>query len=205
MLAGILVIAGGFRKGQEKRTLLRNTDFWFVFLLSLAGTVPLMLTLVQKSFYFIHALPFFAISLALFSGQSLSNLTERWKVSSITFRVFRMGIFAGLLTVVIISGSRYGKKERDVEMLHDVHLLGDMFPAWSSIGIDSSMYKDFEMQCYLVRFYNITLDPYENKPGMLLLEKNMAPPSAEEYRKIDVPLELYHLYGKRDNPEGSND
>ena len=50
------------------------------------------------------------------------------------------------------------------------------------------------MHCYIVRYYNITLDVNAESPHFILLEKAMDTPYEKGYEQKEIPLVLYSLY-----------
>jgi len=142
LVAGLVIVAGGLSKVKKEISGVYARNTLFVFLLGLAGTVPLMLTLVQKSFYFIHALPFYALGLAMVSAPFIVKWTDDLNAASRGFRILRLLLMTGLVAVLVYTAFQRGKTERDHATLRDVHQLGGVIPAWSVIGIDPVMHNN---------------------------------------------------------------
>lgn len=190
---GVMIVSR-FRVFRQKSdpTFLKNIAF--IFAVGLSGTLPLMLTLVQKSFYFIHALPYFAIGLAMVTVEPLSSWIQKINPQSAFFRVFYFVVVFFLIAVLGYSAQQIGKTERDHAMLHDVHMLGSLIPNSATIGIHESMHENYTMHCYMVRYYNITMDFNASTPLYILLEEQMDPPADIQYKLVDIPLETYKLF-----------
>jgi len=165
-------------------------DVLFFMAMGFAGTLPLMLTLVQRSFYFVPALPFFAIGFALLLAPVLAKwmLLLNRKTSNILSAIFLSALF----TVLVISILSIGKIGRDREMLHDIHILGDYLPHHSIVSIPLSMHNRWTLRTYLVRYYNITLDSSKEKHSYVLLEKGQQP--GADLKEVVLPLEEFKLY-----------
>lgn len=168
-------------------------DIIFFMALGLSGTVPLMMTLVQKSFYFVHALPFFAIGFALLVVPVISGWIGR--INNRRLPIILNSIFiTGLIAVLIYTGIHIGKRGRDRDLLHDVHLLAETIPEKSIISIDRSMHNNWASHCYFSRYYYISLDPFGNGNQYLLLDKTLSPDEYEFYKQIDAPLKFFNLF-----------
>jgi hypothetical protein len=198
LLTVIFLVAGSFRIIKNKLHKEYNRDILFVFLVGLSGTIPLMLTLVQKSFYFIHALPFFALVLAMISTPVIANWVGQINLKNKFFKVFYVLTFIGLIGIIFYSYKQIGKTERDQEMLHDVHLIGNTVPAASLIGIDREMHNDWALHAYMVRYYNISFDPSDTNKHSYVLTKNTNPEfDTSTFVKLNLPLKLYSIYRAR--------
>ena len=151
-----LLITGAvllFEKVSTKKTIstinLRE-GFFFIFV-GLAASVPLMLTLVQKGFYFVPALPFFALGLSSFTGPFLSDRIDRIQLQNRSFRWF---LFISVFIFISATGFavlQKGKTSRNQAMLHDVYLIGKIVPKKSTIDILPEMWNYWDLQCYLMR------------------------------------------------------
>lgn len=195
MLTIIFLVSGSFKMLRNKIQKTYNFDILFVFLVGLSGTIPLMLTLVQKSFYFIHALPFFALTMAMLSAPVIAKWIGKVKIQSILFKVFYFSTYVGLIVVLFYSYKQIGKTERDQEILHDVHLVGDVIPSGTLIGIDNDMHNDWGLHTYMVRYYNISFDPNnENQHSFILSKKPKPEFDSSEFMRVDLPLKVYSLY-----------
>ena len=195
----VLVIAvEGISNFKRQLSGAYGKNLLFILLVALTGTVPLMLTLVQKSFYFIHALPFFALAYAMVSAPGISHWMEKLNPESPGFKLFRLITLAGLVTLLVYTGFQKGKMERDHTILHDVHLVGSVVSPWSVIGIDPAMHNNYMLHCYMVRYYNITLDASPHDAEYILHVKYMPVPADSSYGMLNLPLEEFSLYKKAD-------
>ncbi len=190
---GIIVILFlVFRKKitlQKERTMLAL----FFILIGFAGVIPLALTMVQKGFYFIPSLPFFAIGLALLISEQISIWSEKvlngGSKKGIT--IFSILLFC---SVIIFSGSNVGKKNRDAEMLNDVHEFGKVIPEYSSVSISEHRWNDWPLQCYLMRYHNVSIDPQHPNNKFRIIDKNAVDSTVVNYNKVNLPTQLFDLY-----------
>lgn len=190
----ILVIAGG-KKIFLKNAIESKKIFLFL-LIGFSGTLPLMLTLVQKGFYFVPALPFFAIGFAILIAPFLTVWIDKIKVSSLFFRSLRILPVVLLAGVLILTADNFGKTSHDKVALHDAYLIGKTIPRFSIISIPPALWNDWDLQCYLIRYFNISLD--DNKKDMnyyFLSQKNFNPDTS--YHEIFLSTEKYQLFSRQ--------
>jgi len=166
-------------------------------LIGLSASLPLMLTLVQKGFYFSHSLPFFAIGMALIIAPELNKMIEKIKVSTLYFKVFKLITTISLIGVIIMSAIQFGKTSRNKELITDVHLIGNIIPKGSTIGINPSMWNDWDLQCYLIRHYHISVDVTDKEHKFYLLKNNSDSELTKSLIKVAIPTKKYTLYQSR--------
>ncbi len=159
-----------------------------------SGSLPLMLTLVQKGFYFAHSLPFYAIGFALIVAPGLKEIINRIDIEKKSFKIFKIISVILIVTTIIFSGLQTGKTGRHHDMLHDIYLIGDIVPKDSLIKIDKSMWNEWSLQLYLIRHFNISVDPSKNQHNYYLIEKNIDTTMINGYKKIKIQTNIYNLY-----------
>ncbi|MBN4051237.1 glycosyltransferase family 39 protein [bacterium AH-315-M05] len=170
-----------------------------------SGSLSLILTSVQKGFYFVPSLPFYAIGFALIVAPGLKEFINRIDIEKKSFKIFKTISFILLVIIIIFSGLQAGKKGRDHNVLHDIYLIGEVVPKSSLINIDESMYNQWGLQFYLLRHFNISVDPSNKQHDYYLIEKKMPrltgghqlrwnTISLEKYKKVPLMTKKYDLY-----------
>lgn len=159
-----------FSYTRNKKTLPDSTQtrkIIFFLMTGLAGVLPLMLTLVQKGFYFVPALPLFAIGFAMIIAPSICFLIDSspdQKKRKPYFLAFTVLLFFGSL---FFSFSQKGKFSRNADLLHDVYLIGENIPKGSVVSIPPEIWNQWDLQCYLIRYFQISLDPLEERQYLI--------------------------------------
>lgn len=167
----------------------------FFIAVGLAGTAPLMLTLVQKGFYYVPALPFFAIGLSILIAPTICNLIERINSEGKGFKAFLFITEITLIAVIIFSFMQTGKVSRDSEALHDVYLIGKVVPKFSVVAGPLPLWEDWSLQCYLMRYDNISIDCRKRELNYFMCNKDTNVDSlTNNYLKVDIPTQRYDLY-----------
>jgi hypothetical protein len=160
----------------------------------LSGSLPLMLTMVQNGFYFVPALPYFGLAFAILNVSPIYSFIVNIKATVLPYlQKVSVGIAFAVLAFIY---SRIGHTVRDQSMLQDVHLLGKSLPAFTSLGAQTDVYKNSPLACYLVRYYNISLNRSDTNRYYLGV-KNGTMDLEVPLQKVDIPLHEFDLYERR--------
>ena len=89
-----------------------------------------------------------------------------------------------------------GKVSRNKELLHDIYLIGTVVPRQTTVSIPSDMWNEWDLQCYLVRYFNISLETnYEN--NYCIIDKTIQTDTLTDYKKVDIKTLQYDLYKRQ--------
>jgi hypothetical protein len=195
MLAAILVATTGKKdffpgwKDQKKLIL-------FFILSSFAGIFPLMVTMEQRGFYLVTALPFLAIAAALFIAPNIEQIQENLLIKRKTSAFLSvLGIFittGAIISTFIVAG----KPKRDAEKLHDLVLIAAQTGERKTILTTQKVYLDWGFSTYAMRNHGISVT--ENVAitnEWLVLEKTDTVPDG--YQSVSLPTERYLLLKKK--------
>ncbi len=173
-----------------------NRLILFFLLYGLCGVIPLCFTHVQRAVYFVPALPFFGIGLAVFLVKGLNILIT--KIKDDHFKIIRSGVIVLFCITLLYSVSLIGKTGRDEKVLDEINKIGSVIGKDKVIGTTNDIYEKWDYQFYLLRYYNITLEPYPNKQqDYKLFERENVKDLEVNYEKIDLGLENYILLKKQ--------
>ncbi len=163
----------------------------------LSGTLPIMITLKQVSYYLIPVLPFFALGFALIVVPIISKL-----LIEVRFPPFGRQLSWTLLTLFLVYAIGYGFSQfgkidkRDRQLLTDVMLIGEEIQEGQVIGHQLPTVGDMT-HCYFARYYHISLDSNNIKYPFLLTEKGNMPTSEGGYQFIPLSTSLFDLYKRQ--------
>lgn len=188
-ITGLLLIILRFRVESWRPAL-------FCFMLALAGTFPLLVTLEQRHFYLVTALPWFALGLAMLVAIPLAGWIERIRIGKILFIVLAAIAILPAIGTLSKTISLAGKPREDKEMLNDVSLIGPVAGKFSVIGIPPEMWNEWPLRCYLVRYYHIGLGQGAQPSGYFLCDSALISKVPQGYEKINLPTARYHLFSK---------
>ncbi|MBQ8959238.1 MAG: glycosyltransferase family 39 protein [Bacteroidales bacterium] len=138
-----------------------DRKWFFVFLiLGLCGVLPIMLSVKQRDFYMLTALPFFALafghlSLAM-ANAILLNVSEKHRKGRL------IGSIALLLVGIVLNVCRIGKYGRDEALIEDVKKRIAEADGKTIIDISPEEYTNWAEHAYFMRYGKISLCPTEN-------------------------------------------
>jgi 4-amino-4-deoxy-L-arabinose transferase-like glycosyltransferase len=189
----VFLVIRYFKSRSMNALFLRNSLLFIC--IGFAASLPLMLTRVQKGFYFVPALPFFAIGLSLIIIQDVTVLTERVYQRKKLYKSLLSGSIFLILSTLIFSCMQIGKTRRYREVIHDVYEFGKVIPKKSTVSIPEELWNEWDLQCYLMRYFNISLESGNNKT-YYILDKSMKADSTMNFKKVDLETLQYDLYRK---------
>ncbi len=168
----------------------------FFILTGFAGALPLTLTLCQRGWYLVPIFPYFAIGFALLTIPTLSLYVNTINIKTNGYKTFFIASCIVFVTAMTFTGTKYGKIGRDQDIVTDVYEIGKVVPKYSTITVPKEMYNqyDFVLQGFLVRYFNISISPYQEYDYFLTEKKLKIKPL--NYEKVDITLNKYELYKK---------
>lgn len=169
---------------------------YFFFLTGLCGVLPIALTLVQKGLYIVPVFPYMGMAFACLAlpyveGALEKNSPQKWlKIVSI----------AAMTGVLAFTSLQFGKISREKATLTDVYKIGKIVPRKSALSVPEALYDpyDFILEGFLVRYFNISLDP-KTLNDFYLTENSQPELPPAGYARVDIGLEKYTLW-RRDLP-----
>ena len=191
VLATIAVLLGGSPKRAAATDPMRGTALG-MFLIGLSGVAPMMLTLVQKSFYSVPAFPMIAVGLGLWSARGLRQGADILHVRNTLEKFVRFTGMAACFAALVVAVLLFGKPARDEALLADVAMLGAELPQGSLIGVAPELWNSWNLQGYLMRYHTISLDAGRNGHPWSIGPKEGAPPTG--YVPTPVVLRTLALY-----------
>ena len=173
----------------------KNRNFSQLFLfIGLSGSLPLAFTPVQRGFYLLPALPFFALAIAHYIVPALHALFQSLDSNKIILRkLMRISIMV-LSGVLVYTFLQIGKSGRDKDMLSDVYRLGSVIKKGSIADTDPTIYEQWNFQFYLLRYFDISLNPSLKYHFYYITTKNSSLPILEHYQKVSMDTKVYDLY-----------
>lgn len=162
----------------------------FFLMLGFSGVLPIMLSLKQSNFYILTTFPFFAISLALivdkFPPISLNKTVQ--KIHGILSIVF-------LISALMLIVGNYGKFYRDEDKISDIKLIKSSIPTLKKISLDKSIWQDWALFGYAVRYANFDFYRDSIPTQTYLLSEKDKPISIKSpiFEKLPINLMRYQL------------
>lgn len=129
----------------------------FMLFIGLCGSLPIMLSVKQRTFYIIPALPFYVMAISLIILPGYISITNRLKMGLKGIRYFK--VTAAVITPVlcVYLGSKVGQIGRDKELIQKMHYLSTQFTERQIFGICQESGTDYYFTAYLQRYCNMEL------------------------------------------------
>jgi hypothetical protein len=170
-------------------------------LIGLSGSLPLMLTMVQRGFYFSHCLPFFAIGFALLVAPGINELMTKIDTKRKGFLLYKYFSVLLLISSIVFSAGQVGKISRNRDLIRDARIIGEEIPPYSDLRSDHQIWNNWDLQSYLIRHYNISLYNTDDLHQFYLTQKNGQVPEINIYEKTGIVLRNFDLYRlKQEDP-----
>ncbi|MBK7751261.1 MAG: glycosyltransferase family 39 protein [Flavobacteriales bacterium] len=175
VLAAVVFLLGRRARTERPPDTLKATAIG-MFLIGLSGVAPMMLTLVQKSFYSVPAFPMIATGLGLLSAQGLCHLLDRLGERQVLTQLVRYTGITAFGVALVLSVLLFAKPARDADLLADVATIGASVPAGSLVDLHPDLWNEWNLQGYLMRYHAISVDDRGNSHAWSIGRKKALPP-----------------------------
>lgn len=192
LISFILFLFFKFRKIKTENYK-NNKKILIFILLSLSAILPFILSLKQRHFYLVPALPYISIVFGLLNEKYFHILTEYLQTKKF-FTVFKVFIFILLIVSFSFSSYQVGKYGRDKNLQSDIEKIIEKTGKNTDISISQDIYTIWSFHAYMNRYANNSLSP--NKEFTYLIMKKNEKFKNEKYKKINIKLNNFELYTK---------
>lgn len=189
LLLTVLALLLARRNGHQSQVV-AGKEATALMAIGFSGVLPLMLTMVQKSFYMVAALPMIAVGLAVWAAPQVVRWTERPRTAALR-RVMNAFAVASLAGVVLAAGLFFGTPSRDAELLNDTALIGEVVPAHALVSAEQPVLDQWNLQSYLMRYHFISLTGKPDQPFAVTVEGSPGPAG---YERLPLATERIHLW-----------
>ena len=165
----------------------------FLISLGISGSLPLMFTMVQKGFYFVPSLPFFAVGFSILISPSVTGLIKRASIQQYRTGIFQIACICIFLFSIAFTILQIGKTNRNKELLHDVYNIGKALPSNSAVSVMTNVWNEWDLQCYLIRYFTISLDP-DSAHRYWLFDKTLHNDIPVNLKKLEINTNRFELY-----------
>ena len=173
-----------------------NINEFLLFLgIGFSGSLPLALTMVQKGWYMVPSFPYFAIAFAILIIPIIQKAVAKIDIQSVNYKFFFRFSIVLMIGVFAFVFMQKGKISRERDVVTDVYKIGEVVPKYSTLTVPLEMYDqyDFVLQGFLVRYFNISLNPHEQY-DFFLRPKNSNLKVPDHYKMVELELRKYELY-----------
>lgn len=196
ILIVIVFLIGGIKNVRSKISENFRLSIFFI-CVGLSGSLPLMLTRIQKGFYFVPSLPFFAIGFAILVAPYFSTWISKIGTGGKMHKSFVASGFVLVLVALIFSFMQIGKTSRNKEMLNDVYAIAQVVPSHTTVSVpDFETWNQWDLQSYFMRYFNISLDD-KTRNKFIIADRHIFSDSLPDYSRLNIETHRYDLYVRR--------
>jgi hypothetical protein len=189
LVLAFMVVVLHRRTQRNAEHALNNPALLFM-LIALSASVPLIVSLKQRTFYLIPSIPFYVLSIGFFILRPLQALISR--IPAGWLKWMNRSAFVAMFAILMFSVFRFGVYLRDEQKLRDVYTLSEHLPEGTILSTNSALWSDWYLVAYLSRVGYLSLDDREGHE-YYLIQKDAAANFPEGYELIDLPLNHYLL------------
>lgn len=189
----LLYLYSKIKKSKIKAFSKSNQFAYFFAALGLGGSLPIIISVKQSGFYLVPAMPFFAISFALFFAPYLNQFISNIQIEKkylIRLKIFSILLFSLSIFFTLF---KFGKINRNQDLISDIYKIGSIVPEKSIVSISPLNFDDWNMHAYLMRYFKISLDD-KNELAYYLVYKNSSDSILVKYTKLNLDTKVYDLY-----------
>lgn len=151
----------------------QNKPLFFYFLLTgLSGILPLMVTLEQRGFYLLTALPFIAMALTVLIKADLLKFEKKISASSGLSMFLRSAGIVLIAGTIVMTMLFYGKPKRDAEKLNNLKMIAEVTGEKSHLIFAGDLRNDWSLISYAARFYDISVENERSASANWMISEN---------------------------------
>ena len=161
VIAMTLVICKTKSKGNKKVFEFPSDKSWFYtfLILGLAGVLPIMVSVKQRDFYMLAALPFFALACGHLTLAMINTLVPR--ITPKVYKWMTLGTCCIVLLGLVLNVVHIGKYGRDEALIEKVKAQIAAANGKTLIEITPEEYTQWAEHAYYMRYGKISLIPIE--------------------------------------------
>lgn len=197
---GLLLLVFWIKKRKTVSFKKIDKGAWVFFCVGLCGVLPIMVSMKQRSFYVLPAMPFFAMGLAIVSGDALTALwndTMQQKKKHVFLKIVSCSVFSLSLVSVFYFSNKIG---REKEMIQDALLITQQIPKGAVISLAPAMWDDWVLHAFYYRTQRVSLDAdtaqhrtYYLTPKDIPINRHLR----HQYEKVNISTQTFFLYKKK--------
>lgn len=191
--------------------LLKTTDSYktnksiivFFLLIGISASLPMMMSVKQRSFYLIPALPYFVIAISMLILPYYMSITNRLAIKNKALLYFKITSICVAPILCFYLFSKVGQVGRDHQLISNIKHLQTKFPKGQVFGICQQADKDYGFLAYLQRYNQMEVNPTFYSTDYVLIDKercnNDIIPIVMEmgYQQEAFDLEQYVLFKRK--------
>lgn len=199
LILGILLFVIGFYKKIDAKIYSKHKQLSLLFIgITLAGVIPIMVSMKQSGFYILTVYPFFSIGVGLIFYPLLKKWVEAINTNSLKFKIWNLFSVLAFSVSLFLVFSNFNKSTRDAEIIKASLLIKNKIEGEKIIDISPSLEENWSLHGYFMRNSSISLSSTKKLVYLYYLtnKKDKQTVDLEFYKQIPMDLENYFLFKK---------
>ncbi len=179
-----------------------NKHVVFLLMIALGSSLPIMLSVKQRSFYLIPSFIYFALAIAMFAYPYYAAITARYSVGMKTMKVVRITTAITIIFIAVFLSYEFGQIARDGEYITDIKAMQRIIPQGEKVGICLEMDKDYQFLAYIQRYHHMEVNLQYATSKYILVDYVWCNGNFTDtllalgYQPLNAPTRKYSLYKK---------
>ncbi len=196
ILISALLVIGVKKKFSPKVSILDLRYFWYLIGIAFSGSLPLMVSLVQRPFYLSTSFPFYAMAIAVLLLPALNILHAALKTRGTRY----LNLFSYVLLSIAIGLFllNWGKFKRDEVLITDMHSCVEELPKdLNRIYVTDQVIFNWSLKAYMMRYERIDLlsfHGFDPDKSIYLLSQEYIPHTEHGKFKEVSSFQYFKLY-----------
>lgn len=192
-----LLLVFSIRKKYASTPAAHNVKyFWYLLAVAISGSLPLMVSLVQRPFYLSTSFPFYAMAIGVVLLPYLRFIQEGLKQRvKKALNLLSYLIIGALLIMLIVN---WGAYKRDEVLLKDIQACVEELPSGQSrIYVSDQVIFNWSLKAYMMRYERVDLLSYHGfdpKKSVYLLSQDYIPKPEHGTFKLLKSYQYFKLY-----------
>lgn len=199
----ILFVVAKWRKIiPDKKNINRKYAVFFL-LIGLCASLPMILSVKQRTFYLVPSLPYFVLAIATLAYPYYQALTDKWRIGIKSIRSFKVITASLAILLCVYLGSKFGQIGRNHEIIANMHQIEEHYPKGTVLGICPGQAVDYEFIAYVQRYNEIEIEPVILNADDVIVDKQLCntdiTPFLEKlgFKKTGFEMSRYDFYERK--------
>ncbi|MCB0395139.1 MAG: glycosyltransferase family 39 protein [Flavobacteriales bacterium] len=189
----LLLVILPFRRPLKShfQTSITRKGLFFLFI-GMAASLPLMISLKQRTFYLGPSIPFYILAVCTIIAPVIAGPVNQLR--PLIQKRIRSAALVLWLAVILTSFYNIGRYSRDKQKLEDIHKIITEIPPGTIIGTTSDISTNWSTVAYFSRLGHLSLDADHIHPYLLTLTgAPLRENHAGEYIELELGLQMFRL------------
>jgi 4-amino-4-deoxy-L-arabinose transferase-like glycosyltransferase len=210
VLTLLLFITGKLLKIKNSKYAIEHKTAVFFLLMGLCASLPIMVSIKQRSFYLVPSIPFYVTGLGMLIYPYISALTQKYTLSAGKMKILNAALLLATAGGVFYLLPKAEMVGRDEQTIKDVKLISTIITPRDTIATCTEMEQDYPFRAYVERYGRIEIKR-KKLYRYVVVNREMCREDYTDsimkmgYAKMNILTGKYDLYENRKIPVAKKD